>query len=148
MTTRRIVLGSLLALAVAACSGSASNAPTTTTPTVAASAPAASTGTGPSTGTGAGSSAAVDPNGLAGFCATFASDIQSTWPNIDAATAARIGPLFRSWADGTDFTPVKADLTTIFTWLALQSIATASATPPPDVATAFDHVKTFATSNC
>ena len=146
MTTRRIVLGSLLALAVAACSGSASTAPATTTPTTAASALAASMAAGSSTG--AGSSAAVDPNGLAGFCAAFASDIQSTWPNVDAATAGRIGPLFRSWADGTDFTPVKADLTTIFNWLALQSIATASATPPPDVATAFDHVKAFATTNC
>jgi hypothetical protein len=143
MTTRRILLSSLLALTFAACSGSASSAPTVA-PTTAASAPAA----GSSTGTGAGSSAAGDSSGLTGFCATFASDIQSKWPNIDAATASRIGPFFQSWATGTDFSSVQGDMTTVFNWLAVQSVATASATPPPDVATAFDHIKTFAASKC
>ena len=139
MTTRRILLGALLALSFAACSNNASVAPTTGS--------AAPTGAA-STGTGAGSSAIIDPTSLQGFCATFASDVSSTWPNIDAATAGRIGPQFRTWADSTDFTSVKADMTTVFNWLATASISTATATPPADVMTAFDHIKAFADSNC
>lgn len=144
MTTRRILLGSLLALTFAACSGTATAVPTPIASTTPISTPAASTGTG----AGAGSSASVDPNGLTGFCATFASDIQAAWPNIDAATAGRIAPQFQTWAAGTDFTTVKADMTTIVAWLTLQATAGAVASPPADVATAFDHIKTFATSHC
>jgi len=93
-------------------------------------------------------SAIVDPNSLEGFCAAFTDAVAPKWPNIDASTAATVGPIIREWANIAALSTVKADATTVFDWVATQSVSTTTASPPPDVTAAFDRIKAFADTNC
>jgi hypothetical protein len=86
--------------------------------------------------------------GLEGFCADFRDKVAAKWPNIDASTAASLAPLVQAWATKAELSTVKTDIATIGTWVSSMVAGGAAATPPPDVTTAFDNVKTFADSNC
>ena len=83
-------------------------------------------------------SGALPSVALEGFCADFASKIEATWPNIDASTAAALAPVVSQWADKAEMAEVKADVTTIATWITTMATAGSVSTPPPDVTTAFD----------
>jgi hypothetical protein len=87
-------------------------------------------------------------SGLEGFCADFASKVAAKWPNIDASTATAIAPLFTQWAAKAEMAAVRADVATIGVWLTATAAAGTVASPPPAVATAFDHLKAFADSSC
>jgi len=138
MSVRRSALALLGAamLAVAACSSTGSSAvpsvaiPSLTVPNPASLNPASITA------------------GLQGFCADFASKVTARWPNIDASTAASLGPVMQEWANKPELGTVKADIVTIATWVTTRATAGSVASPPADVSTAFDHVKTFAANNC
>ena len=133
MSYRRSLLGLLggAVLAVAACAGTGtSGAPSIVVPS------------------GLLPSGAVPSLALEGFCADFASKIEATWPNIDASTAASLGPVVSQWASKPEMASVRADATTIGTWIASMANGSTVSSPPPDVATAFDHLKAFADSNC
>jgi hypothetical protein len=86
--------------------------------------------------------------GLEGFCGEFRDKLAPTWPNVDASTAATVGPLVQAWAAKSELSTVKADIATIGIWVTSMVAGGAAATPPPDVTTAFDNIKTFADSNC
>jgi hypothetical protein len=43
---------------------------------------------------------------------------------------------------------VQADATVVGTWIASMASGSSVSTPPPDVTTAFDHLKAFADANC
>lgn len=81
------------------------------------------------------------------FCTAFNQQVLSAWPP-DPSAAAVIGPLFRVWAEESDLGSVSADMTTVFNWLATQSISTTAQTPPADVTAAFERIKTFASTSC
>lgn len=85
---------------------------------------------------------------LQGFCADFAAKVAAKWRNIDASTAAAVAPLFTQWATKTEMSAEKADVATIGGWLTAMATAGTLASPPPDVTTAFDHLKAFADSSC
>ena len=87
-------------------------------------------------------------SGLEGFCADFASKVAAKWPNIDASTATAVAPLFTQWAAKAEMAAVRVDVATIGVWLTATAAAGTVASPPPNVATAFDHVKAFADSSC
>ena len=93
-------------------------------------------------------SGAVPSVALEGFCADFASKIEATWPNIDATTATSLGPVVSQWASKPEMASVQADATVIGTWVTAMATAGSASTPPPDVSTAFDHLKAFADTNC
>jgi hypothetical protein len=93
-------------------------------------------------------SGAVPSVALEGFCADFASKVEATWPNLDASTAASLGPVVSAWAAKPEMASVQADATVIGTWVASMASASTVASPPPDVSTAFDHLKAFAAANC
>ena len=110
-----------------------------------------------STGTSGAPSLAIPSNiipsalpsvALQGFCADFASKVEAKWPNIDASTAQSLAPVVSQWASKPEMASVQADATVIGTWIASMASGSAVATPPPDVSTAFDHLKAFAASNC
>ena len=113
---------------------------------------AACAGTGPSGGSVSLPSVALPSSlpsvALEGFCADFASKIEASWPNIDASTAQSLAPVVSQWASKPEMASVQADATTIGTWIAAMASGSAVSTPPPDVATAFDHLKAFADTNC
>jgi hypothetical protein len=129
MSIRRslMALVAVVAFVLAACSSTASSG----LPTMPASAVAP-----------AGSAA------LQGFCADFAAKVAAKWPNIDQSTAVSLAPLIQQWAAKPEMSSVAGDATTISTWVSGLATAGAAASPPPDVATAFDHVKAFVTANC
>ena len=93
-------------------------------------------------------SGAVPSVALEGFCADFASKVEATWPSIDATTATSLGPVVSQWASKPEMASVQADATVIGTWIASMATATTVSSPPPDVSTAFDHLKAFADTNC
>ena len=93
-------------------------------------------------------SGAVPSVALEGFCADFASKVEATWPTIDASTATSLGPVVSGWAAKPEMASVQADATLIGTWLASMASGSSVSTPPPDVTTAFDHLKAFADTNC
>lgn len=93
-------------------------------------------------------SGAVPSVALEGFCADFASKVEATWPTIDASTATSLGPVVSAWAAKPEMASVQADATLIGTWLASMASGSSVSTPPPDVTTAFDHLKAFADTNC
>lgn len=127
MSFRRSILGLLgvAVLSVAACSGTASSGvPSISIPS------------------------ALPSLALEGFCADFQSKLQASWPNIDASTAASLGPVVSQWASKPEMTSVQADVATIGAWVTQAATASSVSTPPPDVMTAFDRVKAFADSNC
>lgn len=136
MSIRRLLLGLLGAatITLAACSSTGSSAtPTPASTAVSEPAPPAASG-----------SAA----GLQGFCADVAAKLTATWPNVDAATAASLGPVLQTWASKPEVASQQADITTIATWLVSVGSGGAAASPPADVQLAFDHLKTFAGTNC
>jgi hypothetical protein len=139
MSIRRSLIGLVAAAAVAlsACSSTgASGVPSVAIPSVALPSIAL-----PSLGV-------PSASGLEGFCADFASKVAAKWPNLDASTATAVAPLYTKWAAKTEMSAVKADVATIGVWLTVMAAAGTVASPPPDVVTAFDHLKAFATSNC
>ncbi len=138
MSIRRLLLGLLGAatITLAACSTTgSSSAPTPASTQV--SAPAASPA-------GSASGAA----GLQGFCGDVAAKLMASWPNIDAATAASLGPVLTAWASKPEVASEQADITTIAAWLTTMGSGAAAASPTADVQMAFDHLKTFADTNC
>lgn len=137
MSIRRLLLGLLGAatITLAACSSTGSSA----TPT-----PASTAVSEPASPAASGSAAA----GLQGFCADVAAKLTATWPNVDAATAASLGPVLQTWASKPEVASQQADITTIATWLVSVGSGGAAASPPADVQLAFDHLKTFAGTNC
>ena len=133
MSYRRSVLGLLggAVLAVAACASTGtSGAPSIVVPS------------------GLIPSGAIPSVALEGFCADFQSKLAATWPNIDASTATSLGPVISEWASKPEMASVKADATTIGTWIASMASGSSVSSPPPDVTTAFDHLKAFADTNC
>ena len=133
MSYRRSVLGLLggAVLAVAACASTGtSGAPSIVVPS------------------GLIPSGAIPSVALEGFCADFQSKLAATWPNIDASTAASLGPVVSAWAAKPEMASVQADATLIGTWITAMATAGSASTPPPDVTTAFDHLKAFADTNC
>ncbi len=132
MAFRRSVIGLLGAavLAVAACSSGAPSGGSLALPSIVIP------------------SGALPSVALEGFCADFASKVETAWPNIDASTATTMAPLIRQWADKPEMASVQADVTTIFTWVSQASTATSVSSPPPDVMTAYDRLNAFAETNC
>ena len=133
MSFRRSVLGLLGAavLSVSACAGTASSAvPSLALPSI----------TIPS--------GALPSVALEGFCAEFTSKLEASWPNIDASTAAALGPVVSQWASKPEMASVQADVATIGAWVTQAATASSVSTPPPDVMTAFDRLKAFADTNC
>ena len=133
MSYRRSLLGLLggAVLAVSACASTGtSGAPSVAIPSI----------TIPS--------GALPSVALEGFCADFASKIEATWPNIDSSTAAALAPVVSQWANQAEMAEVKTDVTTIATWITSMATAGSASSPPPDVTTAFDNLKTFADSKC
>ena len=93
-------------------------------------------------------SGALPSVALEGFCAEFASKIEATWPNIDASTATALAPIVSQWASKPEMASVQADAATIGTWISQAATGSNVSSPPPDVVTAFDHLKAFADTNC
>src|SRR4029079_13528164 len=93
-------------------------------------------------------SGAVPSVALEGFCADFASKIEATWPTIDASTATSLGPVVSQWASKPEMDIFQADATVIGAWISSMASGSSVSTPPPDVSTAFDHLKAFADANC
>jgi hypothetical protein len=132
MSVRRSILGLVAAsaFALAACSGataSASIALPSDLPTVPAS---------------------ISTEGLEGFCADFAAELQSDWPNVDATTAASLGVVVSEWAANPELSTISGDVQTIGTWLTTVASATTVPSPPAEVQTAFDNIAAFADANC
>ena len=139
MSIRRSIIGLVAAAAVAlsACSASTSSgAPSVAIPSIALPSLAIP------------SLALPSASGLEGFCADFTSKVAAKWPNMDASTAAAVAPLLTQWASKAEMATVKADVATIGVWLTAMAAAGTVASPPPAVATAFDHLKAFADSSC
>ena len=139
MSIRRSLIGLIAAGAVAlsACSASTSSGvPSVAVPSIALPSLALP------------SIAVPSASGLEGFCADFTSKVAAKWPNVDASTAAAVAPLFTQWAAKAELATIKADVATIGVWLTAMAAAGTVASPPPAVATAFDHLKAFADSSC
>jgi hypothetical protein len=134
MSIRRMLLGLLGAatIALAACSTTGS----TSAPTPA------------STQVSARAASPASAAGLQGFCGDVAAKLTASWPNIDAATAASLGPVLTAWASKPEVASEQADIATIAAWLTTMGSGAAAASPTADVQMAFDHLKTFADTNC
>jgi hypothetical protein len=135
MSYRRSLLGLvvLAALALGGCSGSsASSVPSVSVPSVALPSVPASIGTGD----------------LQGFCEDFAGTVSDDWPNINQSTATELSSIVTEWSTNPGLDSVKADVQTIGTWLSSMAQSGATASPPPDVNTAFQHISAFADANC
>lgn len=127
MTHRRSLFGWLLvtALVVGGCSGTApSGAPSIDVPET------------------------VPASGLEGFCAEFAAELGEDWPDVDASTAAALGTVIEEWSTNPDLATISNDVRTLGSWLASMAQSGAAASPPGDVNTAFDNIRSFADSNC
>ena len=61
---------------------------------------------------------------------------------VEGATRASVV----KYTDRADY--YEADATVIGTWIASMASGSSVSTPPPDVSTAFDHLKAFAAANC
>jgi hypothetical protein len=148
MSTRRLILGLLGAatITLAACSTTGStSSPTPTSTQVSESASAMPSESAPGTSPAGSASSAA---GLQGFCADVAAKLTASWPNVDATTAASLGPLLTTWASKPEVASQQADIATIAAWLTTMAAGGAAASPPADVQTAFDHLKAFADTNC
>ena len=155
MSIRRSVLALLAvaAIAFAACSSTGSSAAPSVEATAAPlpSIESAAPSVEPSMAASeepSGSASASMSAGLQSFCADFQAKLAAAWPNIDASTAAALAPTVEAWATSPDVQPVKTDVSTIVAWIATQATAGSVASPPADVTTAFDDIKSFATSHC
>lgn len=148
MSIRRLLLGLLGAatITLAACSTTGSSGAPTSAPTdVSGPASVAPSEIAPSASPAGSASSAA---GLEGFCADVAAKLTASWPNIDASTAATLVPLLTAWASKPEVASEGTDISTIATWLTTMGSGAATASPPADVQTAFDHLKTFADTNC
>jgi hypothetical protein len=132
MSFRRSIIGLLgvVVLSVAACASAGAPSGSASLPSIAIP------------------SGALPSVALEGFCADFAGKVEAAWPNIDASTASTLTPLITQWADKPEMASVKSDVTTIAAWITTTASGGTVATPPPDVTTAFDHLKAFADTNC
>src|SRR5262245_32387314 len=81
-----------------------------------------------------------------GFCVEVAATLTSSWPNLDPATAAKLGPAMNDWAMRPGFAALQEDLATVAMWLLAS--AGAAASPPADVQMAVDHLRAFADARC
>lgn len=132
MSVRRSILGLVAAAAfgVAACAGSTAS-PSIALPSELPSVPAS-----------------ISTEGLEGFCAEFAGELQADWPNVDAATASSLASVVSSWSTNPELSTISGDVQTIGTWLTTAATATAVPSPTAEVQTAFDNIATFADANC
>ena len=134
MSVRRSILGLVAAAAVglAACSGAtASGVPSVAIPSELPSLPAS-----------------ISSEGLEGFCADFANELQTDWPNVDATTASALASVVSSWSTNPELATITADVQTIGAWLSTAATATSVPSPPADVVTAFGNIEAFADANC
>jgi hypothetical protein len=130
MSIRRSVLGLVAASAIAlsACAGATASAiPSVAVPSVPAS---------------------ISAEGLEGFCADFAAELEADWPNIDQSTAAALSTVVSEWATNPDLSTISADVQAIGTWLSTAATASTVSSPPPEVMTAFENIRSFAETNC
>jgi hypothetical protein len=132
MSVRRSILGLVAAAAfgVAACAGSTAS-PSITLPSELPTVPAS-----------------ISTEGLEGFCAEFAGELQADWPNVDAATASSLASVVSSWSTNPELSTISGDVQTIGAWLTAAATATAVPSPTTEVQTAFDNIATFADANC
>jgi hypothetical protein len=132
MSVRRSILGlvAAAALGVAACAGSTAS-PSIALPSELPSVPAS-----------------ISTEGLEGFCAEFAGELQADWPNVDAATASSLASVVSSWSTNPELSTISGDVQTIGAWLTAAATATAVPSPTTEVQTAFDNIATFADANC
>ena len=148
MSIRRLILGLFGAatIALAGCSTTGStSAPTPTSTEVSEPASAMPSESAPGTSPAESASSAA---GLQGFCADVAAKLTASWPNVDAATAAALAPVLTAWASKPEVASQQADIGKIAAWLTTMATGGAVASPPADVQTSFDHLKTFADTNC
>lgn len=147
MSIRRLLLGLLGAatITLAACSSTGSSVTPTPVSTEVSGPASMAPSEAPASSPAAGGSAAA---GLQGFCADVAAKLTASWPNVDASTAASLAPLLQAWASKPDVAAEQADIVKIATWLTTMGSGAAAASPPADVQMAFDHLKTFADTNC
>ena len=131
MSVHRSVLGLAVAAAVAlaACSGATASpvAIPSELPTVPAS---------------------ISTEGLEGFCADFAAELQADWPNVDATTASSLASVVNSWSTNPELSTISGDVQAIGAWLTTAATATSVPSVPPEVQTAFDNIVAFADANC
>ena len=132
MSVRRSMLGLVAAAAfgLAACSG-ATASPTIAIPSELPTVPAS-----------------ISTEGLEGFCADFAAELQADWPNVDATTASSLASVVNSWSTNPELSTIQADVQTIGAWLATAATATSIPSPTAEVQTAFDNIAAFADANC
>ena len=134
MSVRISILGLVAAavISLAACSGTtASGVPSVAIPSDLPTVPAS-----------------ISTEGLAGFCADFAGELQADWPNVDSTTASALASVVSSWSTNPELSTISADVQTIGAWLSTAATATSVPSPPADVMTAFDNIATFADANC
>ena len=150
MSTRRLFLGLFGAatIALAACSTTGSTSAPTPTPLSTEVSDSGSPMPSDSAPAASPAESASSAAGLQGFCADVAAKLTASWPNVDAATAASLGPVLTAWASKPEVASQQADIATIAAWLTAMAAGGAAASPPSDVQTAFDHLKTFADTNC
>ncbi len=132
MSVRRSVLGLVAAAAfgLAACAGSTAS-PSIALPSDLPTVPAS-----------------ISTEGLEGFCADFAGELQADWPNVDAATASSLASVVSSWSTNPELSTISGDVQTIGAWLTTAATAAAVPSPTADVQTAFANIATFADANC
>jgi hypothetical protein len=130
MSYRRSLLGLVIAatFVLNACSGTGASA----VPSVAIPSIPASIGTGD----------------LTGFCEDIASPVASAWPNVDQSTATELSSVVQEWSTNSALESIRGDVGTIATWLTTAAQSGAVASPPADVQTAFQNIRTFADANC
>lgn len=132
MSLRRSIIGLVAAAAfgVAACAGTTAS-PSIALPSELPSVPAS-----------------ISTEGLAGFCAEFAGELQADWPNVDSTTASSLASVVSSWSTNPELSTISGDVQTIGAWLSAAATATAVPSPTTEVQTAFDNIATFADANC
>ena len=128
----------LAACLFAACSGSGTATPSTGATT----APPNGLATAPST-MAPGSTDSGDA--MTALCQTWTTDVAPSWPP-DTATAARLAPMVKAWAQAPALATVSADLTTLSTWLSSQ--VTSTTAPDASTTAAFTRIGQFVTANC
>lgn len=132
MSVRRSIIGLVAAAAfgVAACAGTTAS-PSIALPSELPSVPAS-----------------ISTEGLEGFCAEFAGELQADWPNVDSTTASSLASVVSSWSTNPELSTISGDVQTIGAWLSAAATATAVPSPTTEVQTAFDNIATFADANC
>lgn len=132
MSVRRSILGLVAAAAfsLAGCAGSTAS-PSIALPSELPTVPAS-----------------ISSEGLEGFCAEFVNELQTDWPNVDAATASSLASVVSSWSTNPELSTITGDVQTIGAWLTTAATATAVPSPTAEVQTAFGNIEAFAEANC